>query len=669
MARRLALALLLISSSGWAQTDDPTDREILEMRPNEGDVTIDFRGGNVGMAMAESLNVLSKAELLPTKPVSVEAGDNVCKILTRRGFPPACDALHPTIARLNPNRGKSLDQLSINDVLLFPAVRIVSRTAARELDVREASGIKVHSLFFRWKGLKLRQVAGRKQIAFQTYQMFIPTTSAEQAKQMYALLPRSENVIPNRIPRGQQAAPAHASVPDLRAGDPCLSSLFQYQDLLDSDSELADLVKRNPETKRPVALLVDVPLQGTPDLDDPPPSQPPSTCRVVAFDRGRHHSTLLAGIVASRNGMRFAGLAPKTKFKSVTWAKADPTTATGISYEPTANYNLVRKLDDILSGAAPGLTILLAATSFPATEEQIADIANNNNDPRSQYEPNTPIAKNAVLVVASVGQAEAGDSASLARISRTYGYSPQNLGDWDNVVLVTACAECKPNSVSLLPSAFRPLPGTTSTITLVAPGGQNIPGWVAEDSMSAAPGTSQAAAFVAGVAASMYSRFPDTYTHPNKVKYWLSATAWPLLPGMGSDQAAATVEMGLIDPQRALLDPTSAYLKPIAGSWRPIALRKWVQDKLQVRSISGQQQLIPTNEIARIINVSTTATARYAIFRRPFVGSGRLERLGPVSIVDQVQLQPCAGGAAISVTSLEELILPMGRLSQEGACD
>ena len=65
-------------------------------------------------------------------------------------------------------------------------------------------------------------------------------------------------------------------------------------------------------------------------------------------------------------------------------------------------------------------------------------------------------------------------------------------------------------------------------VHVAAPGVDPIAGWITDDAIGQASGTSQAAAYVAGIVASMIGYFPNSYTSPDVVKIKLQATSRPL---------------------------------------------------------------------------------------------------------------------------------------------
>jgi hypothetical protein len=635
-----------------------------------GDVIIDFHGGNVGQAMADALAVLTSADgSIGTVDVVVEKGDNVCSILTKRNFPPACAAMMPSIVKLNANRGGDLGKLQPGDHLLMPDVRIEIRPVARNVTDQERR-LAANRIIFRWSGLTIRNVLGQDQISYNAYRMYVPGATDEGARNTLALIKEkmanTANVTFDIALYGSVPAPLHSGQGDAAGG--CATSLYRYADLLDADSGLNQFIP-SPDGRRPPVYLIDTVLNPTPDLagTSPAPATPPA-CVVVPFDSAKHHATLLAGIVASGNQVRFAGLAPEARITALDWVIPDPASATGISYIPSPNTALTDAFERIGDNLSLTLRpVFLAATSFPTLDQSQIDEVAGDAATRVKYAPNVPIFQQKPLLIASAGQREPSDTGPLWRISPNYAYSPQNLGDLDNVVLVTACVDCRAGQLTVLPDAFRPVKNTLSTITLVAPGGKPIPGWVDANSISSAGGTSQAAAFVAGVAAEMISRYPDPYRDAARVKYWLSATAWPLVSGIDSEEASSIVEIGIVDPQRALLDPSYAWVKDRQGTWQKLKLRRWQQSVLKVQDSGARSEEIPTSQIARIVNVAPPGTMpKYAILKKQGVDR-RLERVGWRTLVGNYTIERCDGGPPVKVEQADDIILPFNRL--QTSCD
>lgn len=630
-----------------------------------GDVIVDFRGGNAGQTMADALAALASQDgVVRTVDVVVESGDNVCSLLTRRKFPPACTSMIPLIARMNPDLG-DLAKLKPGDHIQMPDIRIEVRPASRNVSEQERK-LASRKVIFNWAGMTVRTVLGQSQISYSTYKMYVPNPSDEAARRTLGILKQgvagAANVTFDIALYTPLPAPLHSGDGAMVG---CPAIMFRYADMMDSDSGLSPFVPP-PTASRPTVFLIDTILNPTPDLYG---STQPATCLTVPFDSARHHATLLAGIIASASKARFAGLAPESNIVALDWVRPDADSPEGMAYIPSPNTALTGDFDRIGDDTSLNVRpIFLAATSFPVLDDsQIADIASDPKN-REGYAPNVPIFDQKPLIIASAGQRGPGDTAPFARISTNYAFSPQNLGDLDNVVLVTACTECRAGQVKILADAFRPAASAGSTITLVAPGGSPVPGWVDANSVSSAAGTSQAAAFVAGVAAGMISRYPAVYQESWRVKYWLSATSWPLVRGVGNDEAASVVEIGLLDAQRALLDPGFAYAKDRSGAWQKLRLRRWLQPSLKVQDSGAQMQDISISEVARIVKVAGAGSvAKYAILRKPGA-TKRLERIGWRTFVGKYALERCDGGPPIQLDQLDDLIMPLNRLQTRTPC-
>ena len=163
---------------------------------------------------------------------------------------------------------------------------------------------------------------------------------------------------------------------------------------------------------------------------------------------------------------------------------------------------------------------------------------------RKEHPPVATIYDERPLMIVAAGQEEG--PGNPARLGPTSPHSPQNLGDLEGVLVVTACTECSPFRTRIMDRAHVP-DGDNGAIQLVAPGGTAVPGWIDELHVGAAPGTSQAAAFAAGAASSMIARFPTWYSRSKNVKIRMQATAWPLVGGMGHEpNVQSKASVGLV---------------------------------------------------------------------------------------------------------------------------
>jgi hypothetical protein len=285
--------------------------------------------------------------------------------------------------------------------------------------------------------------------------------------------------------------------------------------------------------------------------------------------------------------------------------------------------------------------IYLIASSFPKTtlaltqNGQLGDPGKRNTEP-----PAKSIGKLRPIIIAAAGQEMTGKPAE--RLSPYYPAGPQNLGDWPTVIVVTACLQCSRNDAQLMKKAsFSP-----TAVHVAAPGGSPVAGWIGPAEVGAAAGTSQAAAYAAGVAAAMIARFPADYAQAENLKAWMQITAWPIVEGIdANDGDAARLATGVIDPLRAQLDPRQSWM--LKGDvWTSVRLGNFPVAPL-VNS-DGQTPQIISAAVRRLVRLAPRDTAPpYALISLGDTIS-EVVRTGPLTLGDGT-IAVCEVGAAGSV--------------------
>lgn len=293
-------------------------------------------------------------------------------------------------------------------------------------------------------------------------------------------------------------------------------------------------------------------LPGEVERNGTPPS---GSCDFAPrFVRELHHGTHLAGIMAARDGPKsqFVGLAQDAVLYNEHWA--DDANA------------LARRISEDLVEGEPTLKdrhqVWVFASRFKFNQRWLR----NGSLPSADTRLRTPDAaqrllNEQLLWVTAIGQADPVRNIPRRSVERTTPLSPMNLGDQDNVVVVTACEQCTGESAGIWPEAFTAAP---DLVNVAAPGGLGIPGLATTNLYVTARGTSQSAAYVGGVAASMLAEYPRYYGHRAfRVKRRLMVTAEPLF-GEGN-----SVGTGIVDPVLALCDPTEHWLQYSGSGVRP----------------------------------------------------------------------------------------------------
>ena len=177
------------------------------------------------------------------------------------------------------------------------------------------------------------------------------------------------------------------------------------------------------------------------------------------------------------------------------------------------------QLADVMNDHVPDkpIPVYLAATRFPPPLG-IPDGQPLASQKRFSGKVANAIWKGHPLLIVAAGQDPPHDPHEL---NATTAFSPQYFGDLQNVVVVTACETCRRDDTKIMKSANF----GQGFVHVAAPGGGDVPGWVSPNEVGLGHGTSQSAAYVAGVAATMIGNFPDAYSSAPLVKLRLQATS------------------------------------------------------------------------------------------------------------------------------------------------
>ena len=444
--------------------------------------------------------------------------------------------------------------------------------------------------------------------------------------------------------------------------------VFSYADLADADSDALPVVKADlPAIRAPVDVyLVDVPMENSPNLADAPASED-WKCHWQHDWKDLNHSTHLAGIIASK-GYGFAGLAPNARLRPFTWEVYDSSTD---SLQPVSDQERSKLADDI-NNSVPWrvLPIFLAATAFDLPRGVAKGASLPNEQARFVGKLAWAIQKRRPLLIVAAGQADKTD-ATPHQITATAPYSPQYFGDLDNVVVVTACKTCQRDDTRLLESAYY----GPDFVHVAAPGGDFIPGWLSATDVGPGYGTSQAAAYVAGVAATMIGSFPDAYSSafPVKLRLQVSSRVLPLQVGPTVSQDQLKLSAGVVDPILALLNPAKTWVKT-AGGWSELRIKSWPRGGLDFGDPLGKKYHYDGDNILRVTRLFVPGTNQYrSVYIDQYKDGGQVNlgtvlRLGPVSVLGSPTLTLC-DGAPFALDSAEDLIPALGGAFSDGCTD
>ena len=348
----------------------------------------------------------------------------------------------------------------------------------------------------------------------------------------------------------------------------------------------------------PDIILLDKPLQVHPDLKDAIPAQEPDrslenetllrdgkeTFEVIGW-HDTYHATHLAGIIASRrNGFGLVGVDPDARVIWWNWddlSNNRPEVATMVDR---------RQREAEVSGA---FQIYMFATSwstqaFNTHAQLISDdtLSKRFNDERA-------------LLVVAAGEADARLNQTPQRIELKTTQAPMNQGDQEYVVVVTGCSPCVAPGAQLLPSANH-----SPTFVHVAAPAKSVlsTAWGTKD--AAGDGTSQATAFVAGLASAMVARYPLLYKDAWQVKQRLQVTSTPI-ELIGPDaQQGEKLAAGIVDPALATSNPKVERLKAKGAAAQEFENLSWNVDNLRMAFVGGGRRTIPTEDIWRIKTVN-----------------------------------------------------------------
>jgi hypothetical protein len=213
-------------------------------------------------------------------------------------------------------------------------------------------------------------------------------------------------------------------------------------------------------------------------------------------------------------------------------------------------------------------------------------------------------------------------------------------------------------------------------VHIAAPGGAPVPGWTSESTMGAVSGTSQAAAYAAGVAASMLSQYSDLYREPGQLKYRLQMCSYPLpaaTPAKVVNPQRQWLSAGVIDPTICLLDPSKTWVKNKNGDWNSYDIKGWTEETLFFR---GRKKIALNNDdVLRMVRtgeyvISNTSLALY-INRKDGDGSVYEPEggLGQVALVPAGTHSAQAGvvlcdGTKLFLSAMDDIIVA----TERGGC-
>lgn len=619
--------LFIVQPYVWAQPQPSSPPANTSQLPPQI-INVELDGGLAAENMTEILKFLRrKGVVFAARPAKAEPGENICSVLLRFNYPTPCGPLGDLILteqanfrRTNPPTIETRE--AANTIFYLPDIDIIPRQTSRAIPNRSNDPFKAENFVKNWKDHKailydrrLTEVT----VQYVLYRLNIPIPAEFPAdavlKELSELPLRNVSYdmsVPGKTRFKQNATPAQfdeSSIRDLcnNYKDPAdlLSLTRPYSAFSDMDTDAVEATRIYTgivdAAPKPFVHLLDTKLSPLPSLYPAYGEKRvplPSKCN-WAFSAKAHHANLLASIIASQGkGTGFEGIAPNVNLRSFDIYDPD-NSATG---KPIHEYIEENTYD------MPGAVFLIANTSSSAYHSAASLPARNTRfrEPLA----NTLLSKGGIqrpFVVVSAGQRE--KSADAISIDAKTNMFPQNLGDLPNVLVVTACTDCSKATAEIYPEANYSS-DAWKFVHVAAPGGQPISGWTGPDTFGAAFGTSQSAAFVAGVAANMIRRHPDVYGHNGALKYRLQTCAWPL-PHYNTSGVAngdvAKIATGVIDPAVCNLNPRKSWVKDGNG-WRPVDFKRWAPNTM----FSPSQ--LPPGRVLRIMRTTQAPAAEWTLY-------------------------------------------------------
>ena len=672
------LALIsAISLHGWLSQAIAQNEKGNPGEPSKSGVLISFkgRGDSIGTSVAAVMSrVLSQRGALPTETKAMMEGDTVCGTLERLGFPPPCEPYLPLIDALN-QPGASKRPIRAGTELQFPGLHLSEVQSVRVYSKSDPSEVvKGRELLKNWVGAERVEPEDESStfgVKFKTYRLMLSASDDNDALTLLDQLQplQSKNVVISPILTKPAAAkfnsyphfPAASAVENECLSQQLAQNIADYSQLVSGDeSARAQMLQGLGQPSLIDVYLVDTVLHRPPGIrgalgEVVPAAVAPWTCKwqeqYVDF---LHHATHLAGLIANAAPFGFKGLAGNARLRSYEWWKPDENQTSAIPGSPSR----VAELSDLISDNYGKPVIYLAAIEFEKYEGLAGGILAS---PDKRFEGRLleqTIREARPLIIAAAGQSVEG--MAPLRLFPEAPISPQNLGDLPNVIVVTACSSCDANP-SLFTNAYYSDP-LVRFVHVAAPGVDPIAGWITDDAIGQASGTSQAAAYVAGIVASMIGYFPNSYTSPDVVKIKLQATSRPLplrfdgTPNPDAQKIAA----GIVDPILAQLDPSKHWLKQ-NGTWEPIKISRWSTTNMNVSDTSGRTYGFRSSTVLRLVKTRTSGRPVLWTF---YVNAYKAGLGHPADVVrydfirsaGSTTLALC-GGASVAVDKIDDLII------------
>jgi hypothetical protein len=389
----------------------------------------------------------------------------------------------------------------------------------------------------------------------------------------------------------------------------------------------------------PDIILLDTPVRADQNLTIQIIGDLPATLTTVSgpdpipLSQAEDHGTEMAGIIAAQKGTRgVVGVNPEGRVYSVDWDNYGASEARRSA--------LVGVLGNSITHSKNNPPIIVLASGW-RSELPISKLpcGGGQRFPSRGALENFFSIRPGILIIVSAGDDR--DKNISQDITRNSTFAPQNMGDCENVIVVTACSECD-----------KPIPkipdwanySTEGLVQIAAYGGDILTtkgnGYLTVMS----GGTSAAAGFVAGVASAMMAKWPSFYNfRPADLKFRLQLTSTPF--------EGAKLSAGILDAMLAFKDPGVDYLSVPNSKSDPVKIAGWCVDQIQVSKNGGTSaDVIDVSNVYRIYCPSIDqCTVYHADLQQR--QAGIVQRSGPGAIVGNILLSTNRSVQTVDLTN------------------
>ena len=624
-------------------------------------LVVSFEGGKVADEAAAVLAILNELKVLPLRSHKVKSGDSIEKIYKDYlGLPFHASAMTDFAGALNKKKDYSSRGLTLDETVVVPAVRFAEDSfGIRESKQQAQTMEKKWAYLVLEKGGPVTSPDQSVRIELKRFELRLPIADPkvreEAVRRIHAL--STKNVIATIeedsgiLPRYFGGSTGMALGLDdfirnrasLREGDQ-----VKLLTLLGDEPPGG---KKQCTTNCPEVILVDKRVSVHPDLNGAVNGEDldSSSATKSLLQDGKQtvdivdwqdafHGTHLAGIIGARdNRFGLIGVDPDAQITAWNWdvlsGQRSRTAKAVVSRQASADND-------------GHLQIYTFATEWPAPMNATVETRTTEDILAKRLTEEKP------LVIVAAGEApSAPEAQEITALTRR---APVNLGDFPNVLVVTACTKCDGPNAGILPEAHY-----SKEFVHVAAPGFDLLSTVFDGKYSRARGTSQAVAYATGLASLMAERYPQQYREAYQLKVRMEVTSTPfelvgkLLPGRG-------LTAGILSPGVALLDPSKHWIK-LNG-----VARAEVTDPVHTRNFQWSPNTTLDFEDTEPFRLEET----WRLIRQPspdgdewvaYVGSrkGPIRKVGPAKLRDGEgnKVLFTLNGEQIKPSMFEDLIL------------